>query len=317
MIKIGNITFSGKVWAAPMAGITDKACRMINHQFGSGLVFTEMINDKGLVYQQARSLAMLDLKDETYPVAVQIFGKEPECIAQAAKIAEKQGAALIDINMGCPTPKIVKNGEGAALMNDKGRCRAIMRAAVNSVEIPVTVKMRRGWDDESTDCLEIGRIAEQEKIAAVTIHPRSRVQFFRGNADWDMVKLLKRQISIPVIGNGDIANAETAAQNLDYSGCDAIMVGRGFLGNPFIFREISAYLQTRTILPPPNWEERREAALKHLQLACKYKGENVGVREMRKHISWYCKGVPGAAKKRDLINKALTFEQMADCLSFL
>jgi nifR3 family TIM-barrel protein len=298
-----------------MAGISDKACRIINKEFGCALVFTEMVNDKGLLYGQQRTLALLNLEGEKGPVAVQIFGREPEQLGQAALIAENNGAALIDINCGCPTPKIVKNGAGAALMLEPRRCREIFRTVVKAVKIPVTVKMRSGWSEENSDkCVEIAGAAEQEGVAAVIIHPRSREQFFAGKADWEKVKAVKQRVSIPVIGNGDIDSGETARFRLETSGCDGIMIGRAYLGNPFIFQEINGFLQNNEKIAPAPWTKRLETAAKHLKLACLFKGEEVAVKEMRKHISWYCKGMPGAAKKRVEINKAQTQAQMLECL---
>ncbi|MDR1615433.1 MAG: tRNA dihydrouridine synthase DusB [Syntrophomonadaceae bacterium] len=315
-MNIGSLSLpEPMIWAAPMAGISDKACRIINKEFGCVLVFTEMVNDKGLLYGQQRTLALLNLEGEEGPAAVQIFGREPEQLGQAALIAENSGAALIDINCGCPTPKIVKNGAGAALMREPRRCREIFRTVVRAVKIPVTVKMRSGWDEESSDrCVEIAGLAEQEGAAAVIIHPRTREQFFSGKADWGKVKAVKQRISIPVIGNGDIDSGETARFRLETSGCDGIMIGRAYLGNPFIFREINGFLQNKEKTAPVTWAERLETAAKHLNLACLFKGEEVAVKEMRKHISWYCKGIPGAAKKRAEINKAQTRAQMLECL---
>jgi len=308
--KIGNLTLDNPLMAAPMAGISDKACRMMNREYGCGLVFTEMINDKGLIYGQKRTMSMLDLSEEEGPVAVQIFGKEPDQLAQAAIIAELHGASMININCGCPTPKIVRNGEGAALMLEPARLRAIFRAVVQAVSIPVTVKMRRGFYNDHDLCFDLSGIAEQEGIAAVILHPRSREQFFSGQADWDVIEQLKKTVSIPVIGNGDINGGPAAWRRLEESGCDAIMIGRAYLGNPFIFKEISTYLQEKTTVKPPDWKERRETATRHLELVCRFKGEHIGVKEMRKHLSWYCKGLPGAAKKRTGFNCAVSKEEM-------
>lgn len=314
MIKIGSLVLPNQVMAAPMAGISDKACRMINKGFGCGLVFTEMINDQGLIYGQPRTLAMLDLSGEEGPVAVQLFGKEPEPMAQAAQIAARHGAAVIDINCGCPTPKIVKNGGGAALMLDPDRCRAIFRAVVKAVSLPVTVKMRCGFESNRVQCFDIAGIAEQEGAAAVILHPRSREQFFSGQADWDLVKQVKKRLAIPVIGNGDINSGPAALHRLETSGCDGIMIGRAYLGNPFIFAEVLTYLQEKRVMEPPAWPERRKVAVRHLELVCRFKGEAVGVREMRKHLSWYYKNMPGAAKKRMEINRAATKEEALYCL---
>jgi len=317
MFKIGDVCIDNEVIAAPMAGVTDRAFRIILKSFGAGLVVSEMISDMGLVHQQERTLRMVDISGETPPVAVQIFGSQPEPLAIAARQVENSGAAIIDINMGCPTPKIVKNGEGSALMRDIPHSRKIIRAVVDAVKVPVTVKMRLGWDTENTNCLELAQAAQEEGAAAVTLHARTRDQYYSGTADWSYIRQLKQHLTIPVIGNGDVWSAEDALRMKEETGCDAVMIGRATMGNPFIIRESVALLEKNLPLEPPTAEERISTAIKHLELVCEFKGEAVGVREMRKHFSWYIKGMHGAARLREEINRATTRQQLIDLISVL
>jgi len=310
MFLIGNVAINNRVLAAPLAGVTDKAFRIIARSCGCGMTFTEMISDMGLVYDQERTRRMADLINEERPIAVQIFGSEVEPMIKGAKIIETMGASIIDINMGCPTPKIIKNGEGSALMLDIEKSRTIIREVVKAVKVPVTIKMRKGWDDDHITCIDLAGAAEQEGASAVTLHPRTRMQFFSGQADWDMIKEMKKHVNIPVIGNGDIWTAQDALHMLDYTGCDAVMIGRAAMGNPFIFRETVELVENGRKIEPPTTEERISMAIKHLDLACLYKGELVAVREMRKHFSWYIKGMSGAAKIRQDINQATTKREL-------
>lgn len=314
MFAIGNILINNRVVAAPLAGVTDRAFRTIIRQFGCGLVYSEMVSSLGLVYQQEKTRYLADVSQEEPPVAVQIFGAEAHTIARAAFMAEQLGAALIDINMGCPTPKVVKKGEGAALMLDMDKCRHIIRETVQAVKVPVTIKIRKGWDDNHITCLELAAAAEQEGAAAVAVHPRTRAQMFSGQADWDMIKKVKDHIGIPVIGNGDIWTAADALRMLETTGCDAVMIGRGALGNPFLFRESIALIENKTAIPPASREERIAVALNHLDLACSLKGEKQGIREMRKHLSWYTRGMYGAARIRDALNHACTRQEVTSLL---
>ncbi len=314
MFSIGTVSISNRIIAAPMAGITDKANRIIARSFGCGMTCSEMISDMGLIYGQKKTQHIADTSGESKPVSIQIFGSDPEKIAQGAVIVEEMGADIIDINMGCPTPKIIKNGEGSALMLDLPRSRDIIRSIVKAVRVPVTVKMRRGWEDGSTTCLELAAIAEQEGAKAVTLHARSRMQFYSGQADWALIKELKKNSSIPVIGNGDIWSADDAVRMLEETGCDAVMIGRAAMGNPFIFREAAELVEKGNRIQPPTFDERIHTAIRHLDLACSFKGEAVAVREMRKHFSWYIKGRSGAAKIRLLINTAQSRDQLIQAI---
>ncbi len=310
MFKIGNIQVKNRVVAAPMAGVTDKAYRVMAKSFGCGLVYTEMVSDMGLVYEQKRTEVIADITGEEPPLAIQIFGSDPEALAKGAIKLEKLGAHIIDINMGCPTPKIVKNGEGAALMLNLPKAQDIMRSVVRAVKVPVTVKFRKGWDDSSINCVELAGIAEAEGISAIAVHGRTRAQFYAGKADWDAIKIVKSHVSIPVIGNGDIWTGEDALRMMDYTGCDAVMIGRGALGNPFIFQAAVELIENGRKIEIPSMEIRIAAAIKHLELACTFKGEAVAAREMRKHLAWYTKGIRGAARIRDEINKTGSKEEM-------
>lgn len=316
MFKIGSIVFSNRVVAAPMAGISDRAFRHMAGLFGCSLVYSEMISAKGLVYGQEKSFSLSESGDFPGPVNVQIFGSDPRIMAQAAALlARKPGVALIDINLGCPTPKIVKNNEGAALLLDLPLCRSIIRQVADAVSIPVTVKMRRGWEDGSETCLELAAIAEEEGAQAIALHPRSRMQFFSGKADWNLIRQVKERVSIPVIGNGDVWTAGDAADMLEATGCDAVMIGRGSLGNPFLFREAVSLLEQGQVAEPPSLEEKIATALKHLELVCALKGEYTGVREMRKHVAWYIRGLPGAARLRVMINQAVKVYEIKQILN--
>lgn len=310
MLTIGNVNIANQVIMAPMAGVTDKAFRIIAKSFGCGLVCTEMISDMGLIYGLDRTRRIADSSGETRPVSLQIFGSNPVTMGQAAHIAQNLGADIIDINMGCPTPKIVRNGEGAALMQDIPLSREIIRSVVNMAQVPVTVKMRTGWDDNHINCLELARIAEEEGAAAITLHARTRMQFYAGQADWDMIKKIKSQIAIPVIGNGDIRKAADARRMLDETGCDAVMIGRAAMGNPFLLRETVELLTNGRTIPASTPAEKVDVACRHLELAIEFKGEWVAVREMRKQLAWYIKGFPGAAQIRTHLNQATSKSEL-------
>jgi len=317
VFKIGNLALENRVVAAPLAGITDRAFRMILKSMGCGLVFTEMVSDMGLLYNSSKSRQIADPSGDIGPVAVQIFGSNPEAMAQAAQMVETMGAAMIDINMGCPTPKIVRNGEGAALMLNPELSRRIIRSVIAAVKVPVSVKMRKGWDDQQCNYLQMGDIAVEEGVQALTLHPRTRMQFFSGQADWQAIAALKRHIPVPVIGSGDINKAEDAVRMIDETGCDAVMIGRAALGNPFIIRETVSLLEHGCKIAAPLPIEKINVAIRHLNLAIQNKGEGTAVREMRKHISWYTKGMPAAARLRDRINHAVTRQEMMDILESL
>lgn len=314
-MKIGKVELESNILLAPMAGVTDKAFRMIVKPFGPALMYTEMVSGKGLFYKSKKTADLLTADESEKPVAVQIFGHDADIMAGIANSALEYGAAVIDINMGCPAPKIVNNGDGCALMKSPETAAKVISAVCRAVDVPVTVKFRAGWDDKSINAVEFAKVAEQSGASAVTVHGRTREQFYSGTADLDIIKAVKAAVKIPVIGNGDIIDGGSAAHMLEYTGCDGIMVGRAAEGNPWIFKEILAYLKDGTVLPPPDLDERREVALKHLGLLVEFKGEHRGVLEGRKHMAWYFKGVSGGAVLRTALNKAQKYDEMCGLIN--
>jgi len=317
-MRIGGIELANPVILAPMAGVTDLPFRLLAKEMGCGLVYSEMVSDKGLIYQNCHTVDMLKSDTRERPVAVQIFGSEPDSMVQAAQIVEASGAAdLIDINMGCPTPKIVKNGEGSALMRRPELAYEIMATVVNAVKVPVTVKIRKGWDDHSVNAVQMAELAQRAGISAIAVHGRTREQFYAGQADWNIIKAVKSSVSIPVIGNGDIRTPQDAGRMLTETGCDGIMVGRGSQGNPWLFKQIIYYLSTGELLPPPSLSERLEILFRHLDMLVSCKGEYIGIREMRRHAAWYTKGLPHSAELRLSFNRAETKQDFVAILKDL
>ena len=314
-MKIGNVELKNKVFLSPMAGVTDLPFRLICKEQNCGMLYTEMINGKALCYDDENTKKMLKIEDEEHPVAVQIFGSDPEFMGRAAEIMNAYPNEILDINMGCPAPKVVKNGDGSALMRNPKLAEEVLKSVVKNSTKPVTLKIRKGWDDNSVNAVEIAKIAEASGISALAIHGRTREQYYSGKADWDIITEIKNAINIPVIGNGDVFTVEDAGNMLDKTGCDAIMIGRGAQGNPWIFKRINHYMETGEILPEPTLEEKINTAVKHLNLAVREHGEYVAVREMRKHIAWYLKGLKGSAKVRDEINKITSYEEVVSRLN--
>ena len=308
-MNIGNVSLDNRVFLSPMAGVTDLPFRLICKQKGCGMLYTEMINAKALCYNDENTKKMTKIEDEEHPIAIQIFGSEPEYMGRAAEILNSHPNEILDINMGCQAPKVIKKGDGSALMKNPKLAEEVMRAVVENSTKPVTLKIRKGWDDNSVNAVEIAKIAEQAGISAVAIHGRTREQYYSGKADWDIIKEIKESISIPVIGNGDVFEIDDAINMLEKTNCDAIMIGRGAQGNPWIFKRINHYMQTGEILPNPTAEEKINTAIEHMKLAVAEHGEYVAVREMRKHIGWYIKGLKNSARFRDEINK------LTDCES--
>lgn len=308
-MKIGNLEFSVPVFLAPMAGVTDTAYRILAREMGCELVYSEMVSDKGINYRNTHTLEMLHTEPAERPIAMQLFGAEPESVARAAQYVESLGCAdILDFNMGCPAPKVVKNHEGSALMKEPRQAFAILSALRKAVRLPVTVKMRLGWDDDSINVLELARLAEQAGMDAIAVHGRTREQFYRGQADWETIAAVKQAVSIPVIANGDVRTCADLARIFAVTGCDGVMIGRAAQGNPWIFRRFREFLQTGVELPEPSLAERGEIILRHLDMLLQFKGDYIGPREMRKHATWYTKGLPHGAELRNLFNQAETRE---------
>ena len=313
-MKIGNVQLDNEVFLSPMAGVTDLPFRTICKEKGCGMLYTEMINAKALCYDDENTKKMLRMDKDEHPVAVQIFGSDPEFMGKAAIIMNQYPNEILDINMGCPAPKVIKNGDGSALMRNPKLAAEVLTAVVKNSEKPVTLKIRKGWDDDSVNAVEIAKIAEECGISALAIHGRTREQFYSGKADWDIIAEIKQAINIPVIGNGDVFEVEDAVNMLEKTKCDAIMIGRGAQGNPWIFNRINHYMKTGEILPEPTLEEKITTAIRHMNLAVAEHGDYVAVREMRKHIGWYLKGLKNSAKYRDQINKISDYKEVITML---
>ncbi len=312
-LKIGNVELENNIILAPMAGITDLPFRIICKKFGAGLVYTEMASAKAIFYDDEKTKKLLNVEGEKRPIAVQIFGSEVEAMKVATKYVS-EFADIVDINMGCPAPKVVKNGDGSKLLTNLELAEDIIEGVVQESKVPVTLKIRKGWDSNKVVAVELAKIAEQKGISAVIVHGRTREEFFSGEVDLDIIKRVKESVNIPVIGNGNIFNSEDALKMFEYTGVDGIMCGRGTLGNPWIFREIINYLKTGENKYYVSNEEKLAIILEHINLEIKEKGEYTGIREMRKHISWYLKNMKDAAKIRDLINKIENRQELETCL---
>lgn len=316
-MKIGSVNLDNNIFLAPMAGVTDMPFRVLCKEQGCGLVYSEMISAKGMFYKDEKSWKLAELDPCEKPAAVQIFGSEPEILASSAEKLNASDAAILDINLGCPTHKITKNGEGSALMLKPELAAQIIKAVCSVSNKPVTVKIRKGWDEEHVNAVEIARLAEENGAAAVAVHGRTREQFYSGRADWEIIKKVKEAVSIPVIGNGDITKPEDAARMLETTGCDALMVGRGAQGNPWIFKKINYYFETGRLLPDPSTEEKKAMMLRHLRMLVALKGEHTGVLEMRKHVSWYIRGCRNSGPFKDRVFRAVSSDEMAGLIEEL
>lgn len=309
-MKIGNVEIKGYAALAPMAGVADTAFRTVCRRFGACYVVGEMASSKGLCMSDRKTAELLAVSEAERPMAVQIFGDDPQIMAEAAKIAQQFGPDIIDINMGCPAPKVAMNGGGSALLKNPQLAGRIIEQVVKAVDIPVTVKIRKGWDDNSVNAVEVARIAEQSGAAAITVHGRTREQMYRPPADLEIIKKVKQAVKIPVIGNGDIFTPEAAKRMYDETGVDLVMVGRGALGSPWIFSQINQYMETGSYSPAPDVEKRMEIMLEHVRLICENKGEYRGMKEARKHAAWYMKGLEGASALRNEAGRLSRFEDI-------
>ena len=309
-MKIGNVELKNAIALAPMAGVTDLPFRLLCKEQGCGLMYTEMVSAKALLYKNRNTKPLLETRPEEEPVAVQLFGSDPEIMSEMALQLEEGPYAIIDVNMGCPVPKIVNNGEGSALMKDPKLAEQILTAMVKKLHKPVTVKFRKGFNDSNINAVEFAKMAESCGVAAVAVHGRTREQYYSGKADWDIIRQVKAAVSIPVIGNGDVTTGEQAIRMREETGCDGVMIGRGAQGNPWIFRELLEYEKTGKLPERPSPEVIRETMLRHARLQMEYKGDFIGIREMRKHVAWYTKGMKGSSKLRDEINRTESYEEL-------
>lgn len=313
-MKIGNVTLDNPLVLAPMAGVTDLVFRLLCKEQGCGLVYTEMVSAKGIYYNNKNTGILLEVNPEEKPVSLQLFGRDPQIMSEMAKRIEDIPFDILDINMGCPVPKVVNNGEGSALMEEPELVGKIVSAVSGAIKKPVTVKIRKGFTMEHINAPEIAYIAQESGAAAVAVHGRTRSQYYTGKADWDIIRQVKEKLSIPVIGNGDIFEPEDAVHMMQQTGCDAVMIGRGIQGNPWLFGRTLHYMNTGERLPKPDVEEVIQMILRHARMQIEFKGEYLGIREMRKHTAWYMTGYPNASKLRGLVNQLETYAQLEDLL---
>jgi len=309
-LKIGNVILENNLVLAPMAGVTDLPFRLLCKEQGVGLICMEMISAKAIYFNNKNTMELMEIHPDECPVSLQLFGSDANIIAEMAKRIEERPFAILDINMGCPVPKVAGNGEGSALMHNPKLVAEIVEKTAKAISKPVTVKIRKGFTEQEVNAVEIAHIAEECGAAAVAVHGRTREQYYSGKADWDIIRQVKERVKIPVIGNGDIVDGDSAMRMLEETGCDGLMIGRGAQGNPWIFREILHYLETGERMQHASNEEKGAVIKRHIELQMQYKGEYTGVREMRKHLAWYSAGLPGSASFRNEINLMNTKEEL-------
>ena len=313
-LKIGNVELENNIILAPMAGVTDLPFRVICKELGAGMVCTEMVSSRALFYSDEKTKKLLNTKGEKRPISFQVFGSDEESMGYSSKYLS-EFADIIDINMGCPAPKVVKNGDGSKLLLDLEQAENIIKAVVKNAKVPVTLKIRKGWDKDHIVATELAKIAEKNGISAITIHGRTRTEFFSGDVDLDIIKKVKESVNIPVIGNGNIIDEESAKRMFEYTGVDGIMIGRGSYGNPWIFNKIKHYLETGEKLKDPSIHEKFELIKKHINLLVKEKGENVAIKEFRKHIAWYTKNLKNSSAFRSKVNTIDTKQELLNLLN--
>ena len=314
-MKIGNIEIENCLALGPMAGVTDLPFRLLCKEMGCNMLYTEMVSAKAILYKNKNTKELLNIDKNEHPVGVQLFGSDPDIMAQIAAQVEEGECDFIDINMGCPVPKIVNNGEGSALLKQPKLVEEILTKMVKAVNKPVTVKIRKGFENGTVYAVEIAKIAESCGVSAIAVHGRTREQYYSGKADWAVIKDVKKAVKIPVIGNGDIFSAEDAKAMKEYTGCDGLMVARGARGNPWIFREIKEYLENGNVIDKPTINDIREMIIRHAKMLVNYKGEYTGIREMRKHIAWYTAGLPHSAELRRMCNQIETMENLVETVN--
>ncbi len=313
--KIRDITIKNQFVLAPMAGVTNEAFRIICKKMNAGLVMAEMVSDKAIGFKNERTINMTKVNEIEHPISMQIFGGDKDSLVNAAKYIDNYSDSdIIDINMGCPVLKVIKSGSGSALLKEPDKIYEFVKAVVEAVKKPVTVKIRIGWDMESINCVEVAKKIEAAGASAITVHGRTRSQFYSGNADWKYIKMVKEAVKIPVIGNGDVTSIDSAKKMLEETGCDAVAIARGALGNPFLFRELNAYFDDNKIIDRPDNKEIYDTILWHHQLLLDLKGSHLALLEMRSHVAWYIKGMPGSAKIKDLCNRQTNFEDVSKIL---
>ncbi len=310
MLKIGSVELANPVILAPMAGVTDPPFRKIAGRYRPGLICGEMVSAMAMHYNSKKTKELIGVDRAVRPVSIQIFGSDPEVMAEAARTIEGYGADIIDLNMGCPVPKVVKNGEGAALLNNLPLARRIIESVVAAVRVPVTVKCRLGWDREHLAAVELAEIGENSGAAMIAVHGRTREQYYHGRADWEGIASVKQRVSIPVIGNGDVDSPQAAKAMLELTQCDGVMIGQGAMGRPWLLGQAVAYLEKGILIPEPSWEEQFGLIQEHIRLQVEYIGEERGIKEMRKHLAWYFKGLPGASRIRDKVNHITSLEAL-------